>query len=378
MKFVRLIILLVLPVITSACDERNPEQNNSGKLIKDTVIITTELDVPWEILWAPDNSIWVTERIGRVQKIDPATGIKTKLLEIEVTTEGESGMLGMALHPDFPNTPYAYLVYNYSSGSDIKERLVRYTYQQDKLINEEILINNITGNTYHDGSRLIFGPDGKLYMTTGDAGDQPQAQNPSSLSGKILRINADGSIPSDNPSPNSYVWASGSRNAQGLDFSPSGILYSSEHGPESDDEINIIEKGRNYGWPEVEGYCDKVNEAEFCSENSVKEPIQAYTPTLALAGIAYYPYDVIPDWKNSLIVTSLKAGKLIVLKLNEQGIMVTSSATIYDNDFGRLRDVCVSPEGRVFVSTSNRDGRGNPENGDDKIIEIRYKREGEK
>ncbi len=364
------IIQIILALVILGCNERLDSQNGNPDTKLDTTIIAKGLIVPWEILWSPENELWVTERGGKVLKINPETKERKELIEIQVTEEGESGLLGMALHPDFPSTPWVYLVYTYTQASSIKERLTRYTYQQDQLVDEEILIDNIAGNNYHIGARLIFGHDGKLYMTTGDAGNTSLSQNQASLSGKLLRINPDGSVPDDNPIQGSYVWASGLRNSQGLDFSPTGILYSSEHGPQSDDEINILEVGRNYGWPDVKGMCDNPSEADFCSNNNVREPIQVYTPTLALAGIAYYQHSAIPEWNNSLIVTSLKAGKLLILHLDEQGMNVVKTTTFYDNDFGRLRDVCVSTDGRVFIATSNRDGRGSPKSNDDMIIEI--------
>lgn len=371
MKRSTLIIGMITLFLVAGCNKKSESQNSGGNTQLDTAIIATGLDTPWEMLWGSDDQIWLTEREGKVTRINPDTRQRQVLLELEVTEEGESGLLGMALHPDFDANPYVYLVYNYAESGSIRERLVRYTLQGSELVNEEILINNITGNNYHIGSRLIFAPDGKLLMTTGDAGDMPLSQNPTSLNGKLLRINPDGSIPDDNPTPGSYVWAIGFRNSQGLDISEAGIIYASEHGPDSDDEINIIEQGRNYGWPDVRGMCDTQEEIEFCEEHNVREPIQIYTPTLALAGIAWYGHETIPEWNNSLIVTSLKAGQLLILHLDQQGLSVTESTTVYNNELGRLRDVCVSPGGRVFISSSNHDGRGNPQQGDDKIIEIK-------
>lgn len=371
MKKITFFLGSIILVLIFGCNSKLESQNSGGNTQLDTTIIARGLEVPWEILWGPDNYIWVTERPGRVLRINPDTKVRKQILHVNVETQGESGLLGMALHPDFPQTPTVYLVYTYLDAGNIKERLVSYTYQQDSLINETILINNITGNTYHDGSRLIFGPDNKLYMSTGEAGNMPLAQDTTSLNGKILRINPDGSVPDDNPIHGSYVFTLGHRNPQGLDFAPSGIFYESEHGPDTDDEINIIETGRNYGWPTVRGMCDLPEELDFCTQYNVKEPIAHYTPTLAVAGIAYYKYNLIPEWTNSLIVTSLKAGKLMVLKLDDQGLTITGTTIVYDNTLGRLRDVCVSNTGRLFFSTSNRDGRGTPREGDDKIIEIK-------
>lgn len=371
MKNLYMIFTIFTSVLVAGLNNVSVSQNSGGSTILDTVVVATGLETPWEILWAPDNMIWMTERGGRVSTIDPDSGEQVVLLNLDVTEQGESGLLGMALHPDFANNPFVYLVYNYSEAGNIRERLVRFTLQDNELVNEEVLINDIAGNTFHNGSRLKFDMSGKLLMTTGDAGNMQLAQDPSSLNGKFLRINPDGSVPDDNPTPGSYVWALGSRNSQGLDISASGIIYASEHGPTTDDEVNILEVGRNYGWPNVHGLCDTEPENVFCGEFNVKEPIIAYTPTLALAGLAWYGFDTIPEWNNSLLVTSLKAGQLLALHLDEQGTAITGTTVVYNNELGRLRDVCVSPEGRVFISTSNRDGRGNPVADDDKIIEIK-------
>ena len=187
----------------------------------------------------------------------------------------------------------------------------------------------------------------------------------------------DGTIPEDNPIPGSYIWTWGHRNPQGLVISPAGIMYSSEHGPSSDDELNIIEKGRNYGWPNVKGFCDDVTEGSFCADSNVFEPIAAWTPTLAVAGTDFYPHPAIPEWQNSLLVTSLKASRLVALKLSEDGRTVQQEDAYFDNWFGRLRDICVSPDGRVFLAVSNRDGRGTIRSGDDRIIEIAARHSGD-
>jgi hypothetical protein len=182
-------------------------------------------------------------------------------------------------------------------------------------------------------------------------------------------MNLDGTIPADNPNPLSYVWSSGHRNPQGL-IKINDIMYSSEHGASTDDELNIILKARNYGWPNVEGYCDKANEKTFCEQNNIVEPIAAWTPTLAVAGIDYYNNDKIPSWKNSILMVVLKSARLVQMKLSDDGKKVVEENHFFTNEFGRLRDICVSPDGRVFISTSNKDGRGNPGVNDDRIIEI--------
>lgn len=351
---------------------RTDAQIMIGSTEIDTTSILLGLDTPWEIRWGTDDEIWFTERYGRVSRFDPESKELTVLLTIDAVHEqSEAGLLGMAFHPDFPETTYVYLVYNYFEDSRIKERLVRYNYTGSELVSEEILMDDIGGSGNHNGSRLEFGPDGKLYMTTGDAVNASLAQDPESLNGKILRINPDGSIPSDNPYDSSYVYTLGHRNPQGLVFAPSGILYSSEHGPASDDELNIIEEGRNYGWPDVKGFCDGASETDFCNENNVKEPLIAWTPTLAVAGIDYYDDPAIPEWQNSILMTTLKESEFMVMNLSGDGSSVMNDVYHFDNWWGRLRDICISPDGRVFIATSNRDGRGDVQPGDDRIIEIK-------
>jgi len=345
-----------------------------GTTLVDTSTIASGLDTPWEILWGPDDHIWITERYGRVSRLNPETREISELLRIdEVHEQGESGLLGLVLHPEFPIQPFVFLVYDYLESSRIKERLVRYTFSNGALVSPFTLLEGIEGAGNHNGSRLVIDEDQKLYMTTGDAGNTSASQDLNSLNGKVLRLNLDGTVPENNPLPGSYIWSWGHRNAQGLVISPSGTIYSSEHGPSSDDELNIIEKGRNYGWPDVKGFCDQSTENSFCADSNVYEPIADWTPTLAVAGTDFYNHTAIPEWQNSLLVTSLKAARLVALKLSEDGRSVVQEEAFFQNWFGRLRDICVSTDGRVFLAVTNRDGRGSIQPGDDRIVQIAAK-----
>jgi aldose sugar dehydrogenase len=330
-----------------------------------TRVLAENLRYPWEILWGPDDMIWMTERDGKVSRVNPTTGQVQLLLDIaEVRSSGEGGLLGMVLHPQFQSNPFVYLAYDYDQpGAGYREKVVRYEYNGQTLINSTILLDNISAAGIHNGCRLLITPDLKLFITTGDASNQSLPQNNNALNGKTIRINLDGSIPSDNPFPNNAAWSTGHRNAQGLVFA-NNLLYSSEHGASSDDEINIIEKGRNYGWPNVEGLCNESGERTFCNTNNVKEPIYTWTPTEAVCGLDYYDKDAIPQWKNSLLLCTLKGSKLIQLKLSADKKSITSGAEFLDGSFGRLRDICVSPDGKVYICTSN---------GSDRIIEISSK-----
>ncbi|MCB2376302.1 PQQ-dependent sugar dehydrogenase [Hymenobacter sp. BT635] len=319
--------------------------------------LTTNLAIPWELIWGPDNFIWMTERGGRISRVNPATGQLTALLTVpDVTPTGESGLLGMVLHPDFSTSPYVYIVYNYTEGG-LKEKLVRYTYNAaaGTLSSPLVLLGNIPATTTHSGSRLLILPDRTLLMTTGDAQLLPEAQNPASLNGKILRLNLDGTVPANNPTPGSLVYTRGHRNPQGLVRATNGKVYSSEHGPNNDDEINLIEAGRNYGWPNVEGLCNLPSEQTFCSANNVREPLRVWTPTIATAGLIYYDHPAIPEWRNSLLMATLKASKLVQMPISATtDVLATENS--YLTTFGRLRSICMSPQGKIYVGTSNSTG----------------------
>lgn len=334
--------------------------------------VAEDLQVPWEILWGPDNWIWLTEREGNVKRTNPETGDVNQLLELKDCYEQEeSGLLGMVLHPDFEETPHVFLVYTYLDDG-IRERCVRYTYDenQQELTNPLVLIEGIKGNTTHDGSRLEILSDNTLLMATGDAQNLDASQDTETLTGKFLRMNLDGTIPTDNPF-NNFTYTYGHRNAQGLVLADNGNIYSSEHGPNNDDELNLIAKGQNYGWPEVRGFCNGFLEQLFCAENETVEPLMAWTPTLAVAGIDYYDHEAIPEWRNSILLTTLKNSDFRVLQLNEAGDEIIGEQVYLNKQFGRLRDVCISPDGRIFLAVSNQDGRGTPREGDDRIIELK-------
>ena len=322
-------------------------------------VVADSLDIPWEILWGPDDHIWMTERYGRVSRINPTTGDQDVILDLssDVYQNSESGMMGMVLHPNFKDNPHVFIAYTYLDGSKIRERLVRFNYDGSKLIPADTLVGDIVGNTTHIGCRLLILPDNTLLMTTGDAQNQSLPQDRRSLSGKVLRMNLDGSIPADNPDPNSLVWSSGHRNAQGLWLAPNGKLYSSEHGPTTDDELNILMPDRNYGWPNVHGLCDSPPEIEFCNDSNVVEPLAVWTPTIAPSDIIWYDSWQIPEFKNKLLMTVLKDKSLIAFEFNAAGDSVIKQTKYFKNEFQRLRDICVSPDGTIYLATSGSSWR---------------------
>ncbi len=334
--------------------------------------IASDLNVPWEIAWGPDNEIWFTQQSGSISRVDPHTGkVKTLLVIPGVYRKRTLGLLGMAIYSGKQGY-YVFVDYTHKyNDSTIVSRLVRYTFVSDTLKNPVVLLE-VPGNTGHNGSRVAISPDGKVFWSTGDIAHSEDAQDTSSLNGKILRLNMDGSIPKDNPYPGSPIWSRGHRNIEGLVFTPDGKLFSSENGDATDDEINIIQKGGNYGWPNVQGYCDLPGEKSYCDSTPIIEPVKAWTPTIAPSGIDYYHCDKIPEWNNSILMATLKGESFRVLRLNSKKSAILSEKIYFQNQFGRLRDICVSPAGDIYISTSNRDWNpmGRPRRHDDRIIRI--------
>lgn len=333
--------------------------------------IASGLDVPWEICWGPDNQIWFTEQSGFISKVDPRTGKKKLLLTIpEVYRKRSLGILGMAIHPQ---QPYVFVDYvTRKADSSIVSRLVRYTFTTDTL-KDPLLLLEVPGATGHNGSRVAVSPDGKVIWSTGDATRGANAPDPSSPSGKVLRLNIDGSVPADNPYPGNPMWSRGHRNIQGLAYTDRGHLFASEHGDAMDDEINYIRKGAFYGWPHVEGFADRNDEKPYADSFPLTNPAINWTPTIAPAGIDYYSSDKIPEWKNTLIMGTLKTSSLRVLQLNAAQDSITGEKIFLTGVFGRLRDLCVSPDGDIYMATSNRDwnpGKGFPIAEDDRILRI--------
>lgn len=356
--------------------------NTSNRLFAQTTlktrIVADSLRIPWEMRLGKDGFLWITERNGTFSRVDTLTGEKHVIYRFrDVRAQGEGGLLGFDFHPDFPTSPYIYTSYVYSTlNGQALERIVKLTYNpvQDTLTDQQTLLDNIRAANIHNGSRLIFGPDRKLYITTGDAAQTNLALDTTSLNGKVLRMNDDGSIPTDNPFPNSYIWSFGHRNAQGICFDNNGRLYASEHGAQTDDEINLIQKGRNYGWPTVEGFCDEPAEQTYCEANNVVEPLIAWSPTLAPSSILYYNHDAIPEWKGSilLVTMNLRGRDLRVLKLTQNGDSITNETILFDQNFGRIRAMCMGNRGKIYIATSNQEANGRDvvKPDDDKIIEI--------
>jgi glucose/arabinose dehydrogenase len=347
--------------------ENSPQTRSSFKV--ETVI--PNLQVVWSIVWAPDGRMIFTERPGRVRVYENGKLRAEPLFTVpDVESKGESGLMSVALHPQFAANHWLYLSYAYNTGGQFV-RVVRYRETPAGLTDRKVIIENIPAAQFHAGCRLRFGPDGKLYITTGDATDRELAQKLDSIAGKILRLNDDGTVPSDNPfvgQPNARpeIWAYGVRNPQGIDFQPgTNLLWETEHGPSGfdgpggGDEVNIIERGKNYGWPVIH---------HRQTHGGMESPVLEYTPACAPASGMFYRGSVFPQFKGNFFFGCLRGERIIRVVAN--GRTVASQENLLEGKYGRIRDIAEGPDGLIYFSTSNRDGRGQPAADDDRILRL--------
>ena len=347
--------------------ETSPQSQTSFKI--ETVV--GNLEVPWSIVWAPDGRMIFTERPGRVRAFQNGKLQSQPLFVVpDVDTGGETGLMSVALHPQFQSNQFIYLSYGYSSNGDFV-RVVRYRETPKGFTDRKVIIENLPSAQFHAGCRLRFGPDGKLYITTGDATDRNLAQQLNSVAGKILRLNDDGTIPSDNPfvgrsDARPEIFAYGSRNAQGIDFQPgTNLLFETEHGPSGfdgpggGDEVNIIDRGKNYGWPVIHHRETRAG---------MEAPLLEYTPACAPASGMFYRGSQLPQFKGNFFFGCLRGTRMIRVVLD--GRRVVSEENLLEGKYGRIRDIAEGPDGFIYFSTSNRDGRGRPASDDDRIMRL--------
>jgi glucose/arabinose dehydrogenase len=378
MKTMMAAFLLSLSILALACSsappgrgagevENSPQSQTSFKV--ETVV--GNLEVPWSIVWAPDGRMIFTERPGRVRVVQNGQLQSQPLFVVpDVDTGGETGLMSVALHPQFQSNRFIYLSYGYTTNGQFV-RIVRYRETPNGFTDRKVIIENLPSAQFHAGCRLRFGPDGKLYITTGDATDRNLAQQLNSIAGKILRLNDDGTIPSDNPfvgrsDARPEIFAYGSRNAQGIDFQPgTNLLFETEHGPSGfdgpggGDEVNIINRGKNYGWPAIH---------HRQTQAGMEAPLLEYTPACAPASGMFYRGSQLPQFKGNFFFGCLRGTRIIRVVLD--GRRVVSEENLLEGQYGRIRDIAEGPDGFIYFSTSNRDGRGKPASDDDRIMRL--------
>nr|WP_249188264.1 PQQ-dependent sugar dehydrogenase [Nocardiopsis sp. MG754419] len=314
--------------------------------------LATDLDVPWGIDFLPDGSALVAQRDSAVvARVTPQGEVSEAGSINGVEHGGEGGLLGLAMDPDFPDEPYAYVYF--TTSSDNRVARVAYDEETGSLGQADVILDGIPAASTHNGGRIAFGPDGYLYVATGDAEDTDTSQDTDSLAGKILRVTNAGEPAPDNPFDN-HVYTYGHRNVQGLAWDDEENLYATEFGQDTLDEVNLIEAGNNYGWPIVEG---PGGEDGFTDPLVTWEPAEASPSGAAIAG-------------DSLWVASLRGSRLWEIPLTGEGEVGAPEAHFVDT-FGRLRTVVAHPDGdALWLSTSNRDAWGSPEDGDDRVMSV--------
>ena len=374
-----MVILILLFASPAACTQT---EGKSPQTVEDIFlpdgdgvrveIWVEDLDIPWSLLFLPEGRALVSERKGVIRLIKNGRLQSKPYAVLDVASVGEGGLMGLAAGPDFRSKPFIYAMHTYRKNGKTYNRVIRLKDMGDTGRFDSVIIDNIPAGTFHNGGRIAFGPDRMLYITAGETFRSELAQDLSSLGGKILRLDPEGGIPSDNPFKGSPVYSYGHRNPQGITWQPvTGKLFESEHGPSGEfghfanDEINIIAKGGNYGWPEVIG-APRLKQ--------YIDPIIVWKHTTPPSGITFYNKDLLKHLKGDLFVATLKSQALIRIRL-ERAEKVTRIERWFASDYsegkyGRLRDVIEGPDGALYFLSNNRDGRGTPKPGDDKIYRI--------
>ncbi len=358
------------PIVRDAPDTDGRRSGKNPQLKIESV--ASGLDTPWDIVFTSPERMLVSERPGQIRVIENGVLRDDPLYVFnEVLENGEDGLMSIAIDPEYVTNHFVYAAVAYAEiGESLTLKVVRFTDTGNILMDPFIVIDQIPAAKFHAGCRITFGPDGKLYITTGDATNKELAQDLTSLAGKTLRINKDGTIPADNPFPGSAVWSYGHRNSQGLAWNlETGMLYESEHGPSvfdgpaGGDEINVIEKGANYGWPLVSH--EKNREGMIA-------PLVTFTPAEAPGSLMIYSGKVFPEWKGNLFFGALKGEGLMRVRLDANDPKkVAAYSKLREVSLGRIRAVIEGPDGNIYFTTSNRDGRGKPAPLDDRIFRIR-------
>ncbi|MCV0431002.1 PQQ-dependent sugar dehydrogenase [Nitrosopumilus sp.] len=342
-------------VLTSPSDPIPLPEPNSNSKSDFVTVLAENLNKPRSIA-VSENRIFVTEKDGMIRVIQNNTLLESPLATLRTANVFDGGLLGIALHPNFLTNHQLYVFLTYEENDKLWNKILKITESDNKLVNAETILEKVPGSSFTNGGFIKFGPDGKLYVGTGtisDASHLPQDLN--SLSGKILRLNDDGTVPEDNPFSDSLVYSLGHRNPQGMTWDQNGNLFVAEFGPEKNDEINLVQAGKNYGWPEQQ-----------CSGNEkFEDAILCYDPSIEPGGILYYSGKSL-DFQSSFIMASMRASNLYQLDFDEG---LSSQKSILSG-IGRVRDVVEGTDGSLYVITSNTDGKGFPDSMDDKLLRI--------
>src|SRR4051812_32980725 len=346
---------------------------SGGKKVQFTIeTVASGLEVPWGFAWLSNKDMLFTERPGRVRIIEGGKLRSDPVFVVpDVEPSSEAGLMDISLHPDFAKNNFVYLAYAYNKNGK-RDKVVRYRYVNGQFTEPKTIIEDIPAAPNHAGMRCRFGPDGKLYISDGDSTQWELAQKLDSLAGKILRLNDDGTVPQDNPFVNQQgthpeIWAYGVRNPQGLAWQPgTNLLFETEHGPsgfegkgQGGDEINIIERGKNYGWPVIHHQMTQAG---------MESPLLEYSPACAPASAMFYNGTVFKEFSGNFFFGCLAGRRIIRVILD--GRKFVSQENLLQDTYGRIREMEQGPDGYIYFSTSNRDGRGSPASDDDRIMRI--------
>ncbi len=355
------------PNTISDVRDDSPPNNSDDQVGYKVEEVVRGLYVPWSIAFTSEDRVLVNERNGNIRVIEGGELLEAPLFTFEdVSEQSEAGLMGLTVDPNYEDNKYLYVCYAYAADGGLRDKIVRLVDEGDSARVDKILLEDFPAAEVHAGCRIKFGPDGKLYVTTGDSAERQLAQDLGSLAGKILRMNSDGSIPADNPFEGSYVYSYGHRNPQGLSWNnETRQMFETEHGPsgfdgpQGGDEVNIIMPGKNYGWPEV---------SHEESADGMEDPKWVFTPAVAPASALVYSGRLFPQFESNLFFGGLVGTGLY--RVTFDGTEAASAEKVAEVDFGRIRDVVESPSGEIWFSTSNRDGRGQIREGDDKIYSL--------
>ena len=373
-------VMAVIAFGFTACDRPEASTPNAARPAAGQLpavdTVASGLEVPWALAFAPDGRLFVTERIGRIRVIENGVLRREPWATLPVAAQGEAGLMGIAIAPGFATSRAIYVVATVDRDDALVNRVLRLTDEDGVGVRPTVVLDDIPAAVFHAGDAIAFGPDGMLYVATGDAREPSHAQNAASLAGKVLRMRSDGSVPADNPTPGSLVYTRGVRNVQGLTWLPSGDAIGTDHGPsgfpnerfrQGRDELNVIPRGGNLGWPSVAGRSE---------DRRFTPPLVEWSdPGIAPSGVAAYTGPHQP-WAGSVFVAALKGEQLrrVVVARDSAASAewrARSDESLFVGRFGRLRAVVMGPDGLVYFTTSNRDGRGGPRSGDDHVLRLR-------